>query len=215
MVGSGDGVPRLGVLVSGRGSNLQALLEAEAAGTLGATVAVVLADQPEAPALERARRHGVHAEFVEVGSRRARLSAEAEGRFVARLEAAAVEWVVLAGFFRIVGATLLARFPDRVLNIHPSLLPAFPGLHAQRQALEHGVKVAGCTVHLVDGDVDAGPILAQRAVPVQDDDTEESLAARILEAEHAVLVATIARIARHGFVREGRRILWRGSQAGG
>ena len=199
---------RVGVLASGRGSNLQALLDAQASSRLGAEVAVVLSDQPDAPALDRARRSGIPAVHVAPLSPRARLRPEVETRIVRILQESGANWVLLAGFFRIVGEAILAAFPERVLNIHPSLLPAFPGLHAQKQALEHGVRVAGCTVHLVDEGVDSGPILAQRVVPVLPGDSEESLSARILEQEHEVLVETIRRIAEHGFVRAGRTLRW-------
>jgi phosphoribosylglycinamide formyltransferase-1 len=199
---------RLGVLASGRGSNLGALLDAEARGTLRANVALVLSDRPDAPALERARERNVAAECIDPGSRRARLTEEVEARYVEALRAHGVECVVLAGFFRIVGPTLLDAYPDRVVNIHPSLLPSFPGLDAQAQALTHGVRISGCTVHLVEAAVDAGPILAQAAVPVSEDDTVQSLSERILSQEHRILPETIHRIATHGFVREGRRIRW-------
>ncbi len=200
---------RCGVLLSGRGSNLQALLEAERAGTLGATVALVLSDVEDAPALARARESGVEAQYLPAGPGRSRLDGEPARAYVAALRAAAVDLVVLAGFLRIVSPEFLAAFPDRVLNIHPSLLPAFPGLHAPRQAWEHGVRVAGCTAHLVDAGVDTGPILLQEAVPVLPGDSVESLTARILAAEHRVLPAAVRAIARGALVREGRRIRWR------
>ncbi|MEZ4651850.1 MAG: phosphoribosylglycinamide formyltransferase [Candidatus Eisenbacteria bacterium] len=199
---------RVGVLVSGRGSNLQALLDAQAVGTLGAEVVVVLSDQPDALALRRAEKAGVPAIHVPVPARRARMGAEIEEQFVSLLREHRVDWVVLAGFFRIVGERLLRAYPDRILNIHPSLLPSFPGLHAQQQALEHGARVTGCTVHLVDSGVDSGAILDQRTVSVLQDDTEESLSSRILVQEHLALPAAIERIAKAGFRREGRRVFW-------
>ena len=199
---------QLGVLASGRGSNLGALLEAEAAGTLYAHVALVLSDRPEAAALRRARDRGVAARLIDPESRRARLAPEVEARYVEALQAHQVDWVVLAGFFRIVGSILLNAYADRVLNIHPSLLPSFPGLDAQGQALAHGVRISGCTVHLVEAAVDAGPILAQAAVPVEDGDSVESLSERILVQEHRLLVETVDRIARRGFIRDGRRVRW-------
>lgn len=199
---------RIGVLASGRGSNLEALLAAEAEGRLRATVAIVLSDRQGAPALERAREHRVPAIVIDPKSARARLSVEVESQFRDRLLEQEVDWVVLAGFFRIVGEPLLSAFPDHILNIHPSLLPSFPGLHAQRQALEHGARVAGCTVHLVNAAVDDGAILGQSAVPVLENDDEAALAARILTEEHRLLVETVDRIARMGFRREGRRISW-------
>lgn len=199
---------RLGVLASGRGSNLQALLDAQENGALRGRVAVVLSDRPDAAALDRARRHGVAAEYLDPESPRVRLTPEAEDRIVAALRRHSVNCVVLAGYFRIVGARLLEAFPNRVLNIHPSLLPAFPGLHAQRQALEYGVRVAGCTVHLVTTAVDAGPVLRQAAVPVLEKDDEESLSARILEAEHRLLVEAVNEVAARPFVIEGRVVRW-------
>ncbi|NNB92098.1 phosphoribosylglycinamide formyltransferase [Corallococcus exiguus] len=173
---------RLGVLVSGGGSNLQALLDAAGQADYPAEVACVLSNVPTAFALERARKAGVRAEVVDhkgFGSK-----ADFEATLFGVLADAGVEWVCLAGFMRLVSADFLKRFPGRVLNIHPSLLPAFPGLHAQKQALERGVKVAGCTVHYVDAGTDTGPIIAQAAVPVLPEDDEASLSARILAEEH-------------------------------
>jgi phosphoribosylglycinamide formyltransferase-1 len=201
-------------LASGRGSNLQALLDAEVCAR-SAEVALVLSDRPDALALRRAEERGVPAMLIDPGSRRARLGDEVEARYVEALRAHRIEWVVLAGFFRIVGATLLDAYPDRVLNIHPSLLPSFPGLDAQAQALAHGVRISGCTVHLVEAAVDAGPILAQAAVAVEDEDTVESLSERILAQEHRILPETIHRIAAYGFVRDGRRIRWNREQRQG
>lgn len=199
---------RVGVLASGRGSNLGALLDAEGRGALSAKIAVVLSDRPDAFALTRARERNVPAVLIDPGSRRARLAPDQEALFVESLRAHQVDWIVLAGFFRIVGSVLLDAYRDRVLNIHPSLLPSFPGLDAQAQALAHGVRVSGCTVHLVEAAVDAGPILAQAAVPVHDEDTVESLSERILVQEHRILAETIERIAKYGFAREGRRVRW-------
>jgi phosphoribosylglycinamide formyltransferase 1 len=201
---------RLGVLASGRGSNLQALLDAERDGLLRAVVAVVISDRPDAEALERARRHRVAAVHLDPGSPRVRLRPEAEGAIVDTLRSHGVDWVVLAGYFRIVGAVLLGAFPHRVLNIHPSLLPSFPGLHGPGQALTYGVRVAGCTVHLVTESVDAGPILAQAAVEVRSDDTEERLAARILEQEHRLLSETVNAVATRAFFIDGRTVRWEG-----
>ncbi len=199
---------RIGVLASGRGTNLQALLTARDEGRLAGRVVVVASDRKDAAALDRAMRHGVPAVHVDPGSGRARLSPEGEGAFLKVLRDHGAEWVVLAGFFRIVGPVLLEAFPDRILNIHPSLLPSFPGLHAQRQALEHGVKVTGCTVHLVNAAIDAGPILMQAAVEVRDDDSEESLSARILEQEHRILVEAVNLVGAGALRINGRRILW-------
>jgi phosphoribosylglycinamide formyltransferase 1 len=198
----------LGVLVSGRGSNLQALLDAASGGVLGASVSVVVSDREDAPALDRARSAGVEAVFIDPGSKRARLSQEVEQAITDCLRGHGVDLVVLAGFFRIVGPVLLTAFPDRVINIHPSLLPSFPGLHAQRAALEYGVAMSGCTVHLVREEVDAGPILLQAAVPVEASDDEESLSARILKEEHRLLVEAIRRATTRGFHVQGRVVRW-------
>jgi phosphoribosylglycinamide formyltransferase-1 len=182
-----------GVLVSGSGTNLQAILDARARGDIGAPIRVVISNKPGVRALERAEAAGVPTRVL--------LPRDFDGReaYDAALAAALVEagcdWVVLAGFMRLVGRGFLEAFGGRVVNIHPSLLPAFPGLHAQRQALDYGVKIAGCTVHLVDEGTDTGPIIAQAAVPVLDDDDEESLAARILAEEHRIFPATLAAIA--------------------
>lgn len=184
---------RLGVLASGRGSNLQAILDACADGRLAAEVAVVLSDVASAQALVRAARAGVPTRVIE---HRAFASREAfDEALVAELRAHEVELVVLAGFMRIVTPVLLGAFPERVVNVHPALLPAFPGMHAQRQALDYGVRVTGCTVHLVDAGVDTGPVLAQRTLPVSPDDTEETLSARLLVEEHRALVDVLAAFA--------------------
>jgi len=186
-------IPRLGVLASGRGSNLAALLRAIANKTLRAHIAVLISDQPEAKALDIARSSGIRAETFPYDRKNRALF---EKKAVDVLQQTACDIVVLAGFMRLITPVLIAPFEGRMVNIHPSLLPAFKGLHAQRQALDYGVKIAGCTVHLVTEEMDAGPILAQRAVPVRDDDTEESLSARILEQEHAVFPEAISLLAR-------------------
>ena len=175
----------LGVLVSGSGTNLQAVIDAVASGRLRATIGVVLSNVANAKALDRARAAGVAVAVVDHKAHANR--AEFDAAVVEVLRAHGVTCVVLAGFMRIITATLLDAFPQRVVNIHPSLLPAFPGVHAQSQALAYGVRVTGCTVHLVDGGMDTGPILAQAAVPVLDGDTEETLRDRILVQEHALL----------------------------
>jgi len=180
----------LGVLISGRGSNLQAILDAIREGKLDAGVSVVLSNVEGAPGLERARAAGVPTEVLlhkDFPSRE--LYDEA---LVGRLRAHEVHLVCLAGFMRLLSPVFVRAFPGRILNVHPSLLPAFAGLHAQRQALEHGVKVTGATVHLVDEELDHGPILLQRAVPVLEGDDEESLSARILEQEHKIYPEAIA-----------------------
>lgn len=184
---------RLGVLVSGGGSNLGAILAAIASGELDAEVAVVISNKAGVRALERAAEAGVPTEVL---SHRDHASREAYDRALAeRLRAAGVEWIVLAGFMRIVTSELLDVFPDRVLNIHPALLPAFPGVDAQAQALAYGVRITGCTVHLVDAGVDTGPIVAQAAVPVLPGDDRERLAARILTEEHRLYVEVLRAIA--------------------
>jgi phosphoribosylglycinamide formyltransferase 1 len=175
----------LGVLVSGSGTNLQAILDAVAAGTLDARVAVVVSNVAGATALERARSAGV--ETVVVDHKRFGDRASFDGAVVEVLRARGVDVVVLAGFMRIVTSVLLDAFPMRVVNVHPALLPAFPGVHAQKQALDYGVRVTGCTVHFVDGGTDTGPIIAQEAVPVLEGDDEEALRRRILEREHDLL----------------------------
>ncbi len=185
---------RLGVLASGRGSNFASILDAIDAGECPAEVVILVSDRPEAQALARARAHAIPTAVVEPADYPDRETYDLE--VVERLRAAGVQLVVLAGYMRIVTPAFLAAFPGRVVNIHPALLPAFPGLHAQRQALEYGVKVSGCTVHFVDEGVDTGPIILQRAVEVRDDDTEESLSARILEQEHQLYPEAIRRIAR-------------------
>ena len=172
----------LGVLISGRGSNLQAILDAIAEGRLDARVGVVVSNQADAQALERAEKAGVPTAVV---SHKDYDSREAfDEAVLAQLKNHDVDIVCLAGFMRILSSVLVRAFPSRILNIHPSLLPAFAGLHAQRQAVEHGAKVSGCTVHLVDEELDHGPILAQASVRVEESDSEESLSARILEQEH-------------------------------
>ncbi len=183
----------LGVLVSGSGTNLQAILDAVAAGTLDARVAVVISNVAGVKALDRARAAGVDALVIEhqrFGDRRSFDAAVVEA-----LRSRGVEVVVLAGFMRLVTDVLLGAFAMRVVNVHPALLPAFPGVHAQRQALAYGVRVTGCTVHFVDGGTDTGPILAQAVVPVHEDDDDEALSARILAREHELLPRVLQWIA--------------------
>ncbi|MGI6547634.1 MAG: phosphoribosylglycinamide formyltransferase [Bacillota bacterium] len=193
---------RLGVLASGRGSNLQALIEAIEAGSLAARLSIVISDNPHAQALARARRHGAQAVVIAPEGERAAF----EDRLVAALSAAGVDLVVLAGFMRLLGKRFLSRLPCPVMNIHPSLLPAFRGLRAQQQALDYGVKVAGCTVHFVDEGMDTGPIILQKAVPVKENDTEADLAARILAEEHQLLPAAVRLFAEGRLRLEGRKV---------
>jgi len=196
---------RLGVLISGRGSNLQALIDAIASGGLNATIAVVISNRQDAGGLERARAAGIEAIVI---SHRDFGSRDDYDRALAReLRARDVGVVCLAGFMRLVGTELIDAFPSRILNIHPSLLPAFPGLDAQKQAIEHGVRVSGVTVHLVTAELDGGPIVVQRAVSVVPGDTAESLAERILEEEHRAYPEAIKMILDGGWRLEGRRFI--------
>lgn len=195
--------PRIGVLISGRGSNLQALMDAVAAKRLRAEVAVVIANRADAQGLDRARRAGI--ETLTISHRDFPTRDAFEDVVVRALRERRVALVCLAGFMRLLGRTFLDAFPNAVLNIHPSLLPAFPGVDAQRQALDHGVKVAGATVHFVTGELDGGPIVLQRAVTVADDDTPETLAARILEIEHEIYPEAVARVLEGGWTIDGRR----------
>lgn len=199
----------MGVLASGRGSNCAALIRAATVGRLHARVGLVLSDRREAPVLETARALGVPARWLDPGRPGARLAPEAEQAYVDALRDAGAEWVALAGFMRIVGSVLLDAYPGRIVNIHPSLLPAFPGLHAQKQALDYGVRVAGCTVHLVNAGVDSGPIVGQRAVPVAPGDTEDTLSARILEQEHPLYVECLNLLTSGRYRVDGRRVVVR------
>ena len=200
-----DSRPRIGVLISGRGSNLQSIIDAIASRRLVADVAVVVSNRPDAPGLQRARDAGIEAVHV---SPREYPDRNAYDRAVAALLLArGIHMVCLAGFMRLVGQPLLSAFPNRILNVHPSLLPSFPGLDAQRQALDHGVRVTGATVHLVNAELDAGPIVLQAAVPVLDDDTVETLSARILVDEHRLYPEAIAMMLDGGWSIVGRRIV--------
>jgi phosphoribosylglycinamide formyltransferase-1 len=196
---------RLGVLISGRGSNLQALIDAIAAGRLDASIAIVISNREDAEGLPRARAAGIEA--ICLGHRAWPTRDDYDRAVVHELQARDVGVVCLAGFMRLVGAPLIEAFPNRIINIHPSLLPAFPGLEAQRQAIEHGVKVSGVTVHLVTAELDGGPIIVQRAVPVLPDDSEESLAARILEEEHRAYPEAVQTILDGGWRVDGRRFV--------
>ena len=199
--------PRIGVLISGRGSNLQALIDAQKRGELGGEIAVVVSNVKDAPGLERARQAEIPTEFRD---HRGRSREDFDAEIVSILREHGVELVCLAGFMRLLSPVFVRAFPRRILNIHPALLPAFPGLDAQRQALDHGVKVSGATVHLVDEGLDSGAIVAQEAVPVRSDDTAESLAARILEAEHRLYPRAV-RLLLEGRCRvDGRRVIVEG-----
>ncbi len=196
-------IARVGVLASGRGSNFEALLRHERAGYFArARLVCLISDQPTAGALAIAERYGLPCYVVQ---RNAFPSKEAFEEAIARhLAEHGVEWVALAGYMRLVGPVLLNRYPQRILNIHPALLPAFPGLHAQRQALDYGVKISGCTVHFVDEGMDTGPIIVQRAVPVLPNDTEELLSARILEQEHIAYAEALKAVTERPWRIEGR-----------
>jgi phosphoribosylglycinamide formyltransferase 1 len=200
---------RLGVLGSGSGSNFAAIADACAAGQVPAEVALVLSDVPNAGILERARQRGIKAEFAAPGGFRTKLDEAAEHAYVEALRAAQVDLIVLAGFMRVLKGDFLRAFERRIVNIHPSLLPSFPGLEAWKQALDYGVKVTGCTVHFVDASVDSGPIIGQKTVPVQDDDTSETLLNRIHGAEHELYPAVVGGLARREISVQGRRVLWR------
>ena len=195
---------RLAILLSGRGSNFEAIANNAANGSLEAHIAAVISNRPEARGLLVARQRGIHA--VALASRG--MDREAYDRaLIEELRKYDVDLICLAGYMRMLSAGLVRQFPNRILNIHPSLLPAFPGLDAQRQALEYGVKISGCTVHFVDEYLDAGPVLLQAAVPVLDDDTVESLSARILEEEHRIYSEAIRIVLRGDCRIEGRRVV--------
>jgi phosphoribosylglycinamide formyltransferase-1 len=196
---------RLGVLISGRGSNLQALIDAIAGGRLDASIAVVISNREDAAGLERARLAEIEA--ICLSHRAFATRDEYDRALVRELRVRDVALVCLAGFMRLIGTPLIEAFPNRILNIHPSLLPAFPGLDAQQQAIDHGVKVSGVTVHLVTAELDGGPIVVQRAVPVIAGDTADSLAARILEEEHRAYPDAVQMILDGGWRVEGRRFV--------
>jgi phosphoribosylglycinamide formyltransferase-1 len=198
-------VSRLGVLISGRGSNLQSIIDAVASRRLDATIAVVISNKADAAGLERARQAGIPTVVLKAKDYADRT--HYDQALADALVARGVTLVCLAGFMRLIGPPLLDAFPNRIVNIHPSLLPSFPGLDAQRQALEHGVAVSGATVHLVNGELDAGPIIAQAAVPVLAGDSVERLSARILEQEHRLYPEAIAKVLAGGWRVEGRRFV--------
>jgi phosphoribosylglycinamide formyltransferase-1 len=196
---------RIGVLLSGRGSNFEALADSIAAGRIpGAEIVLVVSNREDAPGVARAEARGIPSRVIPSKG----LQREAYDKLVVEeLKRAGVELVCLAGFMRLLSPYFIASFPQRILNIHPSLLPSFPGLEAQRQALEYGVKFSGCTVHLVDESLDAGPILAQAVVPVRDGDTEETLSARILAEEHRIYTDAVRLILSGRYRVEGRRVI--------
>ena len=194
----------IAVLVSGRGSNLQAIIDSVGNGYLNAKIISVISDVEDAYALERARKHGIQAVFIDPKSFATKELYEKEILKVLKKDDA--ELVLLAGYMRIIGKTLLTAYKNRILNIHPALLPAFQGLHAQRQAFDHGVKVAGCTVHFVDEALDGGPIILQRCVEVKEDDTPETLADRILEQEHKIYPEAVKLFVENRLRIEGRKV---------
>jgi phosphoribosylglycinamide formyltransferase-1 len=198
---------RLGVLGSGKGSNFVAIADAIAAGTVPAEIAVVLSDVESAGVLEHARQRNLPARFIAPGKFRTKLEEDAERAYVAALQEAKVDLIVLAGFMRVLKGDFLRAFEGRIVNVHPSLLPSFPGLEAWKQALDYGVKVTGCTVHYVDAGVDSGAIIAQQTVPVLDDDTAQTLHARIHSAEHELYPKCVAAIARGEVSVQGRRVM--------
>jgi phosphoribosylglycinamide formyltransferase 1 len=197
---------RLAVLLSGRGSNYVAIQEAVLRGAVRASVELVVSDVESAPGLERARSFGVRVAAIPRLAGEDRLAHER--RVIAALDQVRVDWICLAGYMRILSPEFVRHYPERILNVHPSLLPAFPGRDAQRQALKHGVKVSGCTVHFVDEGVDSGPIVAQRVVPVLDDDSPEELAQRILEEEHRAFPEALGRLVGEKWRVSGRRVVF-------
>jgi phosphoribosylglycinamide formyltransferase-1 len=199
---------RIGVLGSGKGSNCAAIADACKTGDIPADIAIVISDVADAGILERARERGLPAVFIEPGNFRTKLDEKAEAAYVQALQESKVDLIALAGFMRILKGGFLRAFPQRVVNIHPALLPAFPGLEAWRQALDYGVKFTGATVHFVDDGVDTGPIIAQRTVPVLPGDTPATLHARIQDAERVVYPATIAALARGQVRVRGRQTVW-------
>jgi phosphoribosylglycinamide formyltransferase 1 len=197
-------VKRLAILLSGRGSNFRAIHEAIGRGEIDAAIAAVISNRPDAPGLAWGEAAGL--KTAAISHRDFASREEHERAVIAAIEAAGADLVVLAGYMRLLSPLFVDAFRNRIVNIHPSLLPSFPGVNAQGQALAHGVKVAGCTVHFVDETLDNGPIVVQRTVEVQDDDTEESLSARILEQEHLAYPEAIRRLCSEPYVVEGRRV---------
>ena len=198
------GRKRIGILLSGRGSNFIAIAESVSAGRIAAEIAVVISNRADAQGIEAAKQRGLNAVVI---PSKGRVREEHDREVVAALRDARVDLVCLAGYMRLLSTEFVRAFPDRILNIHPSLLPAFPGLDAQKQALEYGVKVTGCSVHIVDEHLDHGPIVVQRTVPVLADDDEHSLAARILEQEHIAYTEAINVVLGAKFRVEGRRVV--------
>ncbi len=202
---------RIGVLGSGKGSNFVAIADAIAAGKIPAEIAIVLSDVETSGILARASERKIPAQFIPPGKFRTKLDEAAEQAFVTTLQNAKVDLIALAGFMRVLKGDFLRAFEGRIVNVHPSLLPSFPGLEGWKQALDYGVKVTGCTVHFVDAGVDSGPIIGQQAVPVLDDDTAQSLHRRIHAAEHELYPQCIAALALKEISVAGRRVIWKGT----
>jgi phosphoribosylglycinamide formyltransferase 1 len=200
---------RIGVLGSGKGSNMVAIADACAACKIVAEIALVISDVENAGILSHAKARGLPARYLPPGPFRTKLDEVTEQTYIAALREAKVDLIVLAGFMRILKGEFLRAFPGRVVNIHPSLLPAFPGLHAWKQALDYGVKFTGCTVHYVDQGVDTGPIIGQQVVPVMDQDTPETLHERIQQAERVLYPAVVGQLALGRIAIQGRRSVWR------
>ena len=200
---------RIGILISGRGSNMVALAKACAAGRIpGAEITVVISDHEDAPGLQRAGELGIATRAIE---RRGQTRTEHDGEIIAALREHGVDWVCLAGYMRLLSAAFIEAYRQRILNIHPSLLPSFPGLEPQRQAIDHGVKWTGCTVHFVDETLDGGPIIAQTPVAIAEGDTPETLAARILVEEHKLYAEAVALVVSGEYEMVGRRVSKRSS----
>jgi phosphoribosylglycinamide formyltransferase-1 len=195
---------KLGILLSGRGSNFEAIADSIQVGRLPAEIAIVISNRADAPGLESARRRGLNARLI---SSKGRVREEHDAEVVAALHEAKVDFVCLAGYMRLLSPQFIRAFPNRIMNIHPSLLPAFPGLDAQRQAVEHGVKVSGCTVHFVDEHLDHGPIILQKTVPVLETDDDHALAARILEQEHFAYTEALRLVLAGEVEVQGRRVV--------
>lgn len=201
---------RLGILISGRGSNFEAIADSIAAGRLAAEIAVVISNRADAPGLESARRRGLNARLI---ASKGRVREEHDAEVIAALRDARVDLVCLAGYMRLLSPEFVRAFPNRILNIHPSLLPAFPGLDAQKQAIDYGVKVSGCTVHFVDEHLDHGPIILQKTVPVLDGDDAHTLSARILEQEHLAYTEAIRMVLSGEFEVRDRKVVRKTSKA--
>jgi phosphoribosylglycinamide formyltransferase-1 len=195
---------KLGILLSGRGSNFEAIADSIQAGRLPAEIAIVISNRADAPGLESARRRGLNATLI---ASKGRAREEHDAEVVAALQQSKVDLVCLAGYMRLLSAQFIRAFPNRIVNIHPSLLPAFPGLDAQKQAVEHGVKISGCTVHFVDEHLDHGPIILQKTVPVLETDDDHTLSARILEQEHLAYTEALRLVLKGDVEVQGRRVV--------